>query len=394
MRRPLFGRGPCAFRASGRLRIAVAVTAAVPGLLASAGLATPAGAVTGGAGSAVGGPLLAGRGVVVQPLSGAPELPTHLTAKSWLVADLDTGEVLAARGAHVRHLPASTLKVLTAATLIPRLDPSASFTATRRDATVDGTRVGLVPGLRYSIHKLFQAMLIMSANDAADALAEANGGIGRTVADMNAEAARLQAYDTHADTPSGLDGPGESTSAYDLALIWRQAYSLPAFRHYVTTVRTLINAPRHKHYEIYTHNYLLTTYPGDMGGKNGYTVAARATYVGVARRHGHTILISLMDAYPDFWPDARALFGWGFQADGNVSPVGELVPPVPDRTAPVTVRPVAAAATRPSASAPGAVSGDGRLASLSILGASLIILGLVVTRRRRRRPRRLALPPI
>jgi len=379
-RRPWGAHGSSA----GPARRVGALSAALALTVAPAALCAPALAASGGAASAVGGPLLAGRGVAVQPLPGAPALPQRLTAKSWLVADLTSGAVLAAKGAHVRHLPASTLKTLTAATLIPRLDPHATFRATNRDASVDGTRVGLVPKMRYSIRKLFQAMLIMSANDAADALAEANGGIAKTVAQMNATAARLQAYDTHADTPSGLDGPHESTSAYDLALIWRHDWQLPAFRKYLTTVRTAMPAPHHKHYQIYTHNYLLTTFRGDLGGKNGYTVAARATYVGVARRAGHTILISLMDAYPDFWPDARALFGWGFQADGKVTPVGQLVGPEPSRAVPPAAQPVAASIAHPSATGAGAVSDDGRYAELAALSASVVALGWLAVRRQRR----------
>lgn len=354
----------------------------------------PAAATGGGVNSTVGGPLLAGRGIAVQPTPGVPALPANLTAKSWLVADLTTGQVLAAQDAHVRHLPASTLKTLTAATLIPRLSPTATFRTTNRDASVDGTRVGLVPGMRYSVRKLFQAMLIMSANDAADALAQANGGMDRTVAQMNAMAARLQADDTHADTPSGLDGPGESTSAYDLALIWRHDWTLPAFRRYLSTVRTHIPAPHHKRYEIYTHNYLLTTFRGDLGGKNGYTVAAHATYVGAARRAGHTILVSLMDANPDFWPDARALFTWGFQADGRATPVGQLVEPATAQPAQPAARPVSAAYADTSASGAGAVSHDGRYFEYTALAVSLAVLAFVAVRRRRHRPRRLTLPPI
>lgn len=346
-----------------------------------------------GASSPIGGPLLGSPGVVEQPLPGAPALPTQLTAASWLVADAGTGQVLAARGAHVKHLPASTLKTLTAVTLIPRLDPRATFAATDRDASVDGTRVGLVPGFHYRIGKLFQAMLVVSANDAADALAQANGGMAKTLADMNAEAAHLQADDTHADTPSGLDGPGESTSAYDLALIARQGLRMPAFRRYVGTVKSRMPAPHHKGYQIYTHNYLLTTYRGDIGIKNGYTVAADATYVGAATRGGRTILVTLMHANPDFWPDARALLTWGFKADGKVTPVGQLVDPVH----PTSTQPVAAAAIgRPRAEAGGEVSRNSSLdIALMALGGSVLLLAAVLLRRRRRSPRRrLSLPPI
>ena len=96
---------------------------------------------------------------------------------------------------------------------------------------------------------------------------------------------------------------------------------------YVGTVSSTVPAPHHKHFQIYTHNRLLTTYRGDIGVKNGYTVAANATYVGAATRNGHTILITLMHAQPYFWDEARSLLDWGFRARGKVDPVGTLVDP-------------------------------------------------------------------
>ena len=339
----------------------------------------------------VGGALLKGEGVVVQPRAGAPALPTDLTSSSWLVADLDTGEVLATKAPHERFLPASTLKTLTAVTLIPRLDPSQLVKCSYRDAVVDGSKVGLVPGMSYTVRKLLTAMLVVSGNDAADALAEAAGGIGKTVRLMNGEATHLQAYDTFARTPSGLDGPGESTSAYDLALIARAGLQLPAFRDYVGTVSSTVPAPHHKHFQIYTHNRLLTSYRGAIGVKNGYTVAADATYVGAATRNGHTMLVTLMHAQPYFWDEARSLLDWGFRARSTVDPVGTLVDPqqpaahveaaaqqTPQRTTVVL-------SARHGGSVP--------IWQLALLAASAAI-ATVVTARRMRRPQRMSLPPL
>jgi D-alanyl-D-alanine carboxypeptidase (penicillin-binding protein 5/6) len=339
----------------------------------------------------VGGPLLAGTGVVVQPLDGAPKLPTGLSASAWLVADADTGEVLAAKAPHEKYLPASTLKTLTAVTLIPRLHPDQMVKASWHDAAVTGSKVGLVPGMRYSVRKLMTAMLVVSGNDAAGALAEAAGGMGKTVRLMNAEATHLQAYDTFARTPSGLDGPGESTSAYDLALIARAGLAMPDFRKYVGTVKSRMPAPHHKHFQIYTHNRLLTTYRGDIGIKNGYTVAANATYVGAATRHGHTIVVTLLHAQPYFWDEARSLLNWGFAAEGKVEPVGTLVGP--QQTAPAT--PVAN--SRPERTTLVLSTHRGRNSipawQIAALAASAAVAG-VVTARRLRRPARLSLPPL
>lgn len=357
-----------------------------------------------GSARTIGGPLLASRGVVEQPLSGAPALPrkSDLPASSWLVANLTTGQVLAAKDPHGKFLPASTLKVLTADTLLPRLDPTQMVRATFRDATVDGSRVGLVPGMQYTVSKLFTCMLVVSANDAADALAQDNGGIRHTVDQMNAEARRLQADDTRAVTPSGLDGVGETTSAYDLALIAKAGLAMPSFRHYVGTVRSTVPAPHHKHFAIYTHNELLTTYRGDIGVKNGYTVHAMGTYVGAATRHGQTILVTLMHAYPNFWPMATDLLNWGFAANGKVDPVGTLVSPLPapgSRQAVLVTHGATAGHVVAQRTDAGhsAVGGRSRI-ELGVAAAVILGLAALAVRRRRRRYRhyrpRLKLPPI
>lgn len=318
-----------------------------------------------------------------------------------MVTNLTTGQVLAAKDPHGKFLPASTLKTLTAVTLLPKLKPTATFRATFKDASVDGTRVGLVQGMSYTISKLFTAMLVVSANDAADALAEANGGIRHTVNQMNAEAHELQADDTLAKTPSGLDGVGETTSAYDLSLIAQAGLAMPAFRHYIGTIRSTVPAPHHKHFAIYTHNRLLTTYRGDIGVKNGYTVAAQATYVGAATRHGQTILITLMHAYPNFWPMAKDLLNWGFKANGKVTPIGRLVQPLP----PPTTKQVALASPRKLAENVVKRASSGHRLGVSsfpieIAVASIVALALTTAGVRRRRTRhrryrpRLKLPPI
>lgn len=354
-------------------------------------LAVPASAGTRSS-ATVGGPQLAGTGVLVDPLPGAPALPANLTAGSWLVADADTGAILATKAPHERFLPASTLKTLTAVTLLPLLDPNAVQKISYDDAAVDGSKVGLVPGGRYKVDTLFTSLLVVSANDAADALAEAAGGLPRTVGLMNAEAQHLQAFDTVARTPSGLDAPGESSSAYDLALIGRAGLAMPEFRHYIGIVTSNVPAPHKKHFQIYTHNHLLTTFRGDIGIKNGYTVRAGATYVGAATRGGHTIIITLMHDQPNFWAEARSLLTWGFAARDKVTPVGQLVDPaqpaaVTSTTGDLTAHPLLRLAAKGSSG--GIASWE--IAALSVSAATMVA---VTTRRLRRRRSRLALPPL
>jgi serine-type D-Ala-D-Ala carboxypeptidase (penicillin-binding protein 5/6) len=298
----------------------------------------------------VGGAQLGARGVVVNRASGVPA-PPRLDASSYVVVDADTGQVLAAKDPHGHYLPASALKTLTSVALIPKLDRDALIQPSQRAVDVEGTKVGMSANWQYRVSDLFKALLMVSGNDAALTLAQANGGLKRTLATMNAEAKRLQANDTLAASPNGLDVDlgltvkTQHTSAYDLALIMRQGLKIPDFRTYVGTIEAQWPAPPTKEerkkgkkvggYPIYTHNRLLrpgeSRYAGMIGGKNGYTNAAQQTFVGAARRGGHTIIIALMHA-SSLWSYATELLDWGFVARGRVQPVGTLVNPVPPPT--------------------------------------------------------------
>src|SRR5215467_3338535 len=185
----------------------------VSGLVAGMTLAPalPVGAAARGRGP-VGGPQLAGHGVIVNyPATKARPLP-KVKASAYVLADAGTGQVLAAKDPHGWYLPASTLKVLTAITLMPVLSPNTTVVTTRRAANVEPSKVGLIAGHSYRISDLFKAMLLISANDAAMSVAQATGSVSKGVAMMNSEAHHLQADDTVAKRPNGLNGPGQRVS--------------------------------------------------------------------------------------------------------------------------------------------------------------------------------------
>jgi serine-type D-Ala-D-Ala carboxypeptidase (penicillin-binding protein 5/6) len=258
--------------------------------------------------------------------SPAPPLPAT-TATAFIVADATTGQILAARDVHGRLAPASTLKVLTALTAFPYLSGSTQVVGSRAAAATEGTTVGINAGQTYTAKQLFTAMLVMSANDAAVAIGDGIGGGSKAVARMNAEAAHLQAYDTVAHTTNGLDAPGQTSSAYDLALMFRAGLANSRFLYYVGLRSAVFPLANGKSYTIYTHDRLLNSYPGMIGGKNGYTIAADASFVGAAKRGGHTIIVAVMRDVPDFWPEVTSLLNWGFAADGHVKALGYLVAP-------------------------------------------------------------------
>jgi len=293
----------------------------------------------------VGGPQLAGRGVIVNyPARGTRKLP-RIPASAYLVADATTGQVLAAKDPHGHFLPASTLKILTADTLMPVLNPARTVVTSHMAAVVTPSRVGLIQGHRYRVADLFRALLLISANDAAISLAQAAGSYHRGVAMMNAEARHLQADDTVAIRPNGLNARGQHTSAYDLALFARQALRMPEFLRIERLHVAKFPLYRRAKVNLWNQNSLLGSYPGDIAGKIGWTSQARATYIGWARRGGHTLIVTLMHCTPlTEMVFAAKLLNWGFAMDGKVRPVGQLAAPLPARTAghPVPPRPATA----------------------------------------------------
>ncbi len=304
-------------------------------------LACPAAAQSG---EVVGGPGLAGTGILVEP--GAPALP-QVAASSWLVADLDSGDVLAAKDPHGRYAPASTLKTLTAVTLIPELPADRVVQASFDDVDVEGSKVGVNEGVPYPVGELFAAMLMVSGNDAANVLASSAGGQERTAELMNAKAVELGALDTRAVNPHGLDAPGQVSSAYDLALIARAGLDDPDFARYVSTKQGSIAAPGGTRIATANKNKLLYRYPGALGVKNGYTDAARASFVGAAERGGRRLVVTLMKADPRVFDEAVKLLDWGFSATAATA-VGELVTPEPPTSAPTSAPTAGSTATGPA----------------------------------------------
>jgi len=280
----------------------------------------------------VGGEQLAGRGIIVNLEPGVPA-PPAMPGASYLIADMDTGQILAAKAPHARYLPASTLKTLTALTLIPLLDSSATIKVTPQDANAQGSHLGILPNTEYSVRTLMQGMLTVSGNDAAYALARGNHSVAATLKAMNATAADLHALDTVAKDPSGLDKPGQTSSAYDLALIGRAAMKLPDFGRYVAVKQATlpggrsVKGKRTPGFKITSHNRLLYNYRGAIGIKTGYTIAAKQTYIGAATRGGKTYIITQMSSPNGSWRPPAALLNWAFAHGSSVTPIGELVEP-------------------------------------------------------------------
>ncbi len=280
--------------------------------------------------SPVGGTALGDCGVIVAP--GTPPVPNDISAEAWVVADLDSGAVVAARDPHGRHRPASIIKVLVAMASINELSLNKAVPGTAEDAAAEGTKVGVAPEGVYTVNQLLHGLLMHSGNDAAHALAVQLGGMQTALEKINVLAGKLGGRDTRVATPSGLDGPGMSTSAYDIGLFYRYAWQNPTFSNIVAT-RTFDFPGHGDHpgYQLENDNQLLYHYTGALGGKTGYTDDAGQTFVGAADRDGRRLVAVLMHGtrqpIPP-WQQAAHLLDYGFATTPGTR-VGTLIEPDP-----------------------------------------------------------------
>src|ERR1700742_4168340 len=282
-----------------------------------------------------GGEALSSCEVITAPNTAPP--PGDVSAEAWVVADLDSGAIIAARDPHARHRPASVIKVLVAMASLRELNINKAVDGTPDDAAAEGTKVGVAPGGTYTVNQLLHGLLMHSGNDAAHALAMQLGGMPAALDKINALAAKLGGKDPRAATPSGLDGPGMSTSAYDIGLFYRYAWENSTFAAIVHTEK--FDFPGHADspaYELENDNQLLYHYPGALGGKTGYTDDAGQTFVGAANRDGRRLMAGFLHGTRGAvaaWQQAAHLLDYGF-ATAPGTRVGTLIEPDPSLTAP------------------------------------------------------------
>lgn len=282
-----------------------------------------------------GGPLMDNCGVI------APEgfqVPENQTASAWMVFDVDSGEILATKDPHGRYRPASILKVLLGLIAIEELDPQARVTGTWDAANIEGSRVGVGEGGDYTVDELIHGLLLASGNDAAYLLAQELGGDDDTLAMINERARQIGTQSTVAATYSGLDAPGMSTSAYDMALIYQHAWQNPRFAEIVDT--EYIDFPGwgdNDGFQVWNDNGLFLNDPDGIGGKTGYTDDANHTFVGALNRDGRRLGAVILDTTVDKaspWVQARELIDASLDTlpGAGVGQLGELEEEQPTAT--------------------------------------------------------------
>ena len=335
--------------------------------------------------SPMGGDALSGCGIIAAP--GTPPVPGDVSAEAWLVADLDTGDVIAAKDPHGRHRPASVIKVLVAMQAIKELPIHKVVAGTQDDANAEGTKVGVGENGFYSINDLLHGLLMHSGNDAAHALAVQLGGMDKTIGKLNELADKLGGHDTRVATPSGLDGPGMSTSAYDIGLFYRYAWKNAVFTDIVSRRSFDFPGRGDAGYPVENDNKLLDNYPGAMGGKTGYTDDAGQTFVGAANRDGRRLVAVLLRGTRQPiapWEQAAHLLDYGF-ATAPGTTLGTLIEPDPSLL-PRNPSPIDARDSQDVAASLPPIDGTPVRVGVGVVGA-IVVFGLMLgARSLNRRP--------
>lgn len=255
-----------------------------------------------------------------------PDWPDNIAieAEGGIVMDADTGAVLYGKNIHVPYFPASITKILTALIVIENceLDEMVTFSHNAvYNVEANSSSAGLDEGDVMSVKDCLYALLLKSANEVANALAEHVAGTTEAFAEMmNEKAASLGCVDSHFANPSGLNNPEHYTSAYDMALIGQAALQNETFveidstRYYELppTLRQPEGSTIYPGHKMLKKNWPDEYYPEVFGGKTGYTSLAGNTLVTFAKRDDMTLITVILNGHQTHYTDTRKLLDFGF----------------------------------------------------------------------------------
>lgn len=255
----------------------------------------------------------------VKEFLATPDAP-KISAKSAYFVDLDSGRVLYQKDPHQKLPVASLAKIMTAVVALENKHWDDIVVVSNHAASMEPDHMELIAGEKLTLEELLDGIFLVSANDAAEALAEASvGSRDEFISLMNNKAKQLGMNDTLYINPSGLeeDGKQQYSTAFDLALISR--YAIKNFPHLVDISQNphifLPETSIHQSYDLYSGINLLTTYPGVIGFKTGFTPEAGLTLVTLAQRDGYEILGVLLNS-ENRREEARELLDYSFKKLG------------------------------------------------------------------------------
>lgn len=255
-----------------------------------------------------------------------------IAADGGILIDAGSGAILSGKNIHEPYYPASITKILTALIIIKHCDlnDTVTFSGSAVNTLEPGASIlGARAGDQLSVRDCLYALLLQSANEVANALAEhCSGSIEAFAELMNEEARALGCTDSHFANPSGLNDENHYTSAYDMALIARAAFLDPTFVEIDSTIYYDVLPGQLKQYpdgwRYYAHHRMLRKsdslyYEGIIGGKTGYTSLAGNTLVTCAKRNDLTLIAVVLNGHQTHYTDTKALLDFGFRNFRSVS---------------------------------------------------------------------------
>jgi D-alanyl-D-alanine carboxypeptidase len=238
--------------------------------------------------------------------------------KAWILVDSDTGAILDQGNAHEPLPPASVTKVLTALIATEQIQAGADIPISAEAQGMPARNMNMKAGQVWKYEDVLHALLMVSANDAAVALAEKISGSRQEFANVMAQTAqRIGMNDTpKLQDPAGLDdefsnGGGNLLSAHDLAVAARNALGNEQIREIASTQVYKFHGGDGNDHRLFNEDLLLKTYPGAIGLKTGWTRKAGHSFIGAATRDGRT-MISVVLGAPDPYRTSTALLDKGF----------------------------------------------------------------------------------
>ncbi len=239
-----------------------------------------------------------------------------ISSKAAVVMETSTGRVLFAKNPNLKLPPASTTKLVTAMVVLDRAKMSDTVTISKAAANVPSLReTKLRAGETLTVETLLYAALIRSANDAAFALAEVVAGSEKKFVQlMNRKAIAIGASNTRFINTTGLPGRGQHITAYDLSKIMRYALKYPVIKEIIGKKEAEISTEQGRTMTLENTNRLLWSDNGAVGGKTGYTKAARHCFVYAGEKEGEMVIVAILGAQrrEALWNEAEKLETRGF----------------------------------------------------------------------------------
>lgn len=239
----------------------------------------------------------------------------EISARAAVVIDSASEKILYAKNPSLKQPPASTTKLVTAIIVLDKLHPDHIVTISENAANTPSVSPHLRSGERFSVRDLLYLALMRSVNSAAVALAEAVAGSEDIfVSMMNDRVSRLGAENTRFVNASGLPGPDQYITAFDLARIMKESLKYPLIREIIATRAKEIFSESGRRLFIKNTNQLLWTDDDNLGGKTGYTRAARHCFVCAAKKENNTIIAAILgeSARDNLWDDSMVLLSKGY----------------------------------------------------------------------------------